>query len=218
MKIFKRNPIENKKVSRARWLYYYVVFGSIASLIYFVAAIFRGYPKHFALSPIYLLVALLITHFIYKNFRLIWFFIVNVNRGSYLLYLNRATHWDEGQKMRVVKWAYPKGKHIRKETYDKIAKKLFEEKKISPDEAKRMKHKVVFCPQQMKLGFNEALLVNSLIHAHRYISPLDDDIRDIMNLTEDNILNFDLMREYNKAGGDEYEKMLEVGKRKAAEL
>ena len=81
-----------------------------------------------------------------------------------------------------------------------------------------MYYKVVFCPQQIKLGFNEAMLINALIYAHQNILTLDDELRDIMNLTDDNILAFDIMKEAKKAGYDEYERLVEIGKRKSQEL
>lgn len=216
--IFRRDVIKNRKVSKARFLYLYIIFGSILGLVYFVVSVFKGWPKHFALSFVYLFVSYLIFLFLYRNWRAIWFYVVNVERGKFVLFLNRATHWEESHKLKVAKWVYPGYRKIRREVYDKISKKVMDGEDLTKDEKKRLKHKVVFCPQQVKLGFSEALLVHALIHAHRNILPLDDEIRDIMNLTDDNILKFDLRREYKKAGGDEYDKLIEIGKRKSEEL
>jgi hypothetical protein len=218
MKLFKNNIIRNRKVTKARFLYLYVIFGSITGLVYFVASIFQGWPKHFALSPVYLLASFLVLHFLYKNWKLIWFYIINVERGKLLLFLNKSTHWEETHKIKVANWVYPSGNKLRKEIHDLLVKKAMDGDELSKIEKRLLKREVIICPQQLRIGFNEAMLVNALIYAHRNIKPLDADIRDIMNLTDDHILKFNLMREYHKARGDEYDKFIEIGKRKSAEL
>jgi hypothetical protein len=220
MKLFRRKKsiIQNRKITKARFLYLYVIFGSIAGLLYFIASLFRGWPKHFSLTPVYLLFAFIILRFLYLNWRMIWFYIIDVDRGKLLLFLNKSTHWSESHKMKVTKWVYLGRRKIRKETRERISKKIMDGEDLTDKEKKLIKHTSVFCPQQVKESFNEAMLVNALIYAHENISPLDDELRDIMNLTDDHILKFDLMTEANKAGLSEYNKMIETGKRKSEEL
>jgi hypothetical protein len=226
MKIFKKlfsrdkKIIQNRKVTKARFLflYLYVIFGSVSGLSYFIASIFLGWVKHFALSPVYLLFLFFILRFFYRNWRLIWMYIIDMERGKLLLYLNKRTHWSEEHKMKVIKWVYLGRRKVRNETQLKIAKKVMDKQELTDKEKKYSKYTSVFCPQQVKDGFNEAMLVDALIYAHTNIQVLDDELRDIMNLTDDHILKFDLRTEYLKAGGEQYEKYREIGKRKSEEL
>lgn len=220
MRLFKKNKdiAKNRKVTKARFLYLYVIFGSILGFVYFISSIIMEWPKHFALTPIYLLVVFLVLWFLKKNWKMIWFFIINVERGKLLLFLNKSTHWEESFKIKVSKWIILSKRRVRLETKNKITKKLMDGEELTREEQKLYKYKSVFCPQQMKLGFNEALLVNALIYTHRSIIPLDDEIRDIMNLTDDHILKFNLMSEYKKAGGNEYDRLMKIGERKSKEL
>lgn len=218
MGLFKKDFIQNRKVSKARFLYLYVIIGSLVGLIYFIVSIFRGWPMHWALSPVYLILSYLVAHFLYNNWKMIWFYTINVERGKFILFLNKATHFEETHKIKVAKWAYPGKNKIRKETHDIIAEKAMNGEELTKEEKKLLKKSVIACPQQPRLGFNEALLVHSLIYAHQNIQPLDDEIRDIMKLTDENILKFDIMVEAKKAGLSEYERMIEIGKRKSEEL
>jgi len=218
MKLFKKSISQNKKVTKARFLYLYVIFGSIISFLYFITSIVMEWPKHFTLTPVYLLVLFIILWFLKKNIKMIWFYIVNVERGRLLLFLNKTTHWEEAFKVKVTKWIILGKNRVRLETKNKITKKVMDGEKLTKEEALLYKRKSVFCPQQLKSGFNEALLVNALIFTHTNITPLDDELRNIMNLTDDHIVKFDLYREYKKAGGDEYERLMEIGKRKSKEL
>jgi len=215
MGLFKRNKsiINNRKVTKARFLYLYIICGAIAGLAYFIISLVFDLPKHFALTPIYLLIGFIVCRFMVKNWKLIWLYVRDVEQGRLLLFLNDHTHWSEEHKMKVIKWVYLRRKSIRKETFAIIAQKVMEGKELTPEEKKGYKCKAVYCPQQIKDGFNEALLVNALIYAHNNIQVLDEDLRDIMNLTDDHIIKFNLVREYKKAGGDDYEKFMEIGKR-----
>ena len=57
---------------------------------------------------------------------------------------------------------------------------------------------MVTCPQQLLDGFNKTMLVNALIWAHTRIQVLDDEIRDILELTDENIEAFDIYKEIAK--------------------
>ena len=220
MKLFKRrnNGMKSRKVSKARFLYLYIIFGSISSLVYFVLAILKGWPKHYGLTPFYLILAFLVVWFFYKNWKMIWFFVIDVDRGKLLLFLNKATQWEEGHKKTVAKWVYLDRRHIRDETFKRISKKAMDGEKLTKLEKKLYKKKVIMLPQQVTMHINEALLVHSLIFAHRNIHPLDQELREIMNLTDDNMLAFDIEKEAKKAGLDEYERLVERGKKRAQEL
>jgi len=215
MRLFKRKKsiIKNRKVTRARFLYLYVIIGSIAALVYFMCALYFDFPKHYSLTPLYLLFGFIAYRFIAKNKKLIWLYIRDIEQGRLLLFLNDTTHWTEDHKMKVIKWVYLRRKTVRKETYAEISNKVLEGKELTKWEKKMYSFRSVYCPQQIQLGFNEALLVNALIYAHQNIQVLDDEIRKIMNLTDEHILAFDIQREYKTAGGDEYEKYMEIGKK-----
>ena len=59
-------------------------------------------------------------------------------------------------------------------------------------------YKTVSCPQQILDGFNKAMLVNALIYAHTNIHLLDQELREIMELTDENMAAFDLNVEIDK--------------------
>jgi hypothetical protein len=216
--LFRKNIMKSRKVARARFLYLYVIFGGLVGFSYFVVSIFRGWPMHLALTPVYLIIAFVVLRGFYKNWRGVWFYIIDVNRGRFLLSLNSMTHFEEGHKVKVAKWVYPRKNQIRKETHDKLAEKLHNGEELTNEEKKLFKRKVVICPQQPRLGFNEALLAHVLIYAHEAIQPLDDEIREILGLSDAFIHNFDIMVEANKAGLSDYEKYMEIGKRRSEEL
>jgi len=213
MKLFKRNKkiIRNKKLNKARFLYLYIIFGSILGFIYFFFSLFMGWAKHFAFTPFYLIIVFAIIYFFIKNWLELWFYITNVNRGKLLLYLDKATHWTKSHKIKVVKWIYLGSNRVRKQTALRIANSLMNGQVLTNEEKKILKHKTIFPPQEILIGFNEALLVNAAIYAHRNIKPLDDEIRDILNLTDENIIAFNIMDEYKKAGGKEYDRLMEIG-------
>jgi len=214
----KKSIIKNRKVTKARFLYLYIIFGSIAGLGYFIASLFLDYPKHLALTPLYLLVLFVVGRFLMKNWKLIWLYVRDMEQGKLLLFLNDNTHWSEEHKMKVINWVYLRRKTIRKETHAEISKKVMDGQELTKAEKKMFKFRSVYCPQQIKLSFNEALLIYALIWAHNNIQVLDDELRAIMDLTDEHILAFDLKKEYSKAGGNEYEKYMEIGKRVSENL
>lgn len=216
--LFKKDFIHNRKVTKARFLYLYTIFGSIVGLVYFVLSIFWGWPKFLALSPVYLIILFIVFVFLRKNLKVIWFYVINVERGKMLMFLNRATHWEDEHKIKVANWIYPGRKKIRKEVHDILTKKVMDKEELTAIEKKMFGFTPVFCPQQIKDGFNQALLVHVLIYGHQNIQPLDEELREVMNLTDDNILKFDIMAERKKAGGNEFDKFMEIGKRRAEEL
>jgi hypothetical protein len=214
----KKEKIQNRKVTKARFLYLYTIFGAIFGLAYFMLSFFVDIPWHWALSPLYGIVLFVVGRFVIKNWKLILLYVRDIEQGSLLLYLNDNTHWSEKHKMKVINWVYLRRKTVRQETYAKITGKLMDEGSLSKEEARKLKYRSVYCPQQIKDGFNEAMLVHVLIYAHRNIQVLDDDLREIMSLTDENMLAFSLSKEAEKATSKKYQKMMETGKRVSENL
>lgn len=217
-KFWKRDRIKNRKVTRARFLYLYIIFGSITGLVYFITSLVIGLPKHWAFTPVYLLAALVAYRFLRKNWKLLWLYVRDVEQGRLLLFLNEHTHFEETHKLKLINWVYLRRRTIRQETKLAILKKFSDGIGLSNKEMKMLKFKVVFCPQQLKESFNEAVLVNALIFAHENIQILDDELRSIMELTDNNMLAFDLNAEYKKCTDDKYKKLMKVGKNIAERL
>lgn len=217
-KLFGKRIQKSRKVTRAKFFYLYVIIGSIAGLSYFIAAIFLGLPKHWALSPLYLLGGFIVGRFLMKNWKLMLLYVSDVSQGKLLMFLNDNTHWNDEQKIKVINWVYLKRKTVRKETFAKISEKVRTNIAITDEEKSKYGYKSVFCPQQIQLGFNYALLIHALIYAHNNIQVLDDELRDLMELTDDHILCFDILKEREKAGGAEFDKYMEIGKRVSENL
>ena len=218
IKLFKTNSIRNRKITKAKALYYYVIFGSVAGLIYFVASLILDWPWHWSFSQIYLLVTFVLYRFTRKNWKLIWLYIVDMEQGRLLLFLNDYTHFSEEHKMKLIKWVYPGKRQIRVETKSELMNKVMSGGELDKYEKKIVRYKTVFCPQQLKESFSEAMLVNALIYAHNNIQILDVELRKIMNLTDEHILAFDLNKEYEKAKDAKYHKLIERGMKNAEKL
>lgn len=218
----KKERIGNRKVTKARFLYLYIIFGSILGLGYFIASLFVPIlPSILALSPIGLILAYVIGRFLVNNWKLIWLYVTDVERGRLLLYINKNTHWSEDHKLKVIKWVYLGRNKVRNETRMELINKMSLGKELTSEENIKIKFAPVFCPQQIhgdQAGFNEALLVNVLIYAHRNIHVLDSDLRSIMNLTDENIMKFNLNRESEKCLDEKYAKMRKIGERNSKRL
>lgn len=194
----KPKKFRTKSITKAKLLFMYIIGAGIASFLYAISCLFTGYSLWYAAIPYSLLIIYGIAVFIWKNWKMIWVFIQNVERGRLLMFLNNSTHFEYSHKMRVIEWVYPRSGSVRNETRSKLGKKLMDGKELSLEEKKLMKKKVVTCPQQLLDGFNKTMLVNALIWAHTRIQVLDDEIRDIMELTDENIEAFDIYREIAK--------------------
>lgn len=217
--LFRRKyKVKNRKVTKARKLYLYIVFSSVAGLMYFFSALYFGLPKHWSFTPVYLLVVSVLFNFIKKNWRLWSIFLVDMEQGRLLMYLNDYTTWSEEHKLRVIKWVYLRPNRVRLETFQEIQNNILNNQEEPEDRKRLLRCKPVACPQQIKDGHNEAFLVNALIYAHINIQVLDDDLRELMKLTDDNIMAFDLDREIDKMRADKYKKYIEVGKKHSKRL
>lgn len=208
----------NRKVFRAKFLYYYLIVGGIVSFVYAISCIFTKLPFWWAFIPLLLLIASFALRMIKRNWKLAWVFFTNVKRGKLLIRLNEYTHFHHSHKMKLIKWVYPGRKYTRLERWRTINDTLIKNKlELSNSERREMRRKIIICPQQVLDGINKALLVDSLIYAHNYIHFLDDELREIMELSDDNMMLFSLQAEVNKCKkkdlSDEYEKYMELGKK-----
>ena len=198
LKKTKPKVYRTRSITRAKLLFIYIIAAGIISFVYSVFSLFTTYPMWMSVIPYSLLIVSGIGVFIWKNWKMIWVFIQNVERGRLLIFLNNSTHFDYAHKMRVIEWVYPRKNSIRKEARVKLTNKLMEGKELSPEEKKLMRKKVVSCPQQLLDGFNKTMLVNALIYSHERIQVLDDEIRDILELTDENMKAFDIYLEIAK--------------------
>lgn len=212
----------NRNVVKASFLYYYIIFGGAIGIVYAIVSVFiTGLPFWIAFVPAIGLFAYFIGLFIVRNWKLFWLYLRDMDQGRLLIYLNERTHFQEKHKMNVVRWVYPRRNNIRNEKWVELGNKLRDGKTLSKEEKRQYSYKKVGCPQQLVDGFNQALLVDALIYAHRNIRTLDNEIRDIMFLTDENILSFNLQAEVNKCrtkeSRDEIERLTRIGEKKIAE-
>lgn len=197
-KISKPKKFRNKSITKAKLLFIYIIGAGIVSFIYAISCVFTGLPYSFAAIPYSVLILYGIGVFIWKNWRMIWVFIQNVERGRLLMLLNNETTFEYSHKMKVIEWIYLRKNSIRKETWQKFGDKtnltLEEKKKLMSIRGK----KKISCPQQLMDGVQKLILVRALIYAHENIQVLDDELREIMQLTDENIDSFDFFAEVAK--------------------
>lgn len=205
----------NRNVTRATILYWYIIVGSIGGILYAVFSAIFGWDMAYSFTPIYLLIGYFLTLFVKRNWNLLWLYLRDIDQGRFLLRLNDRTHFSDKHKLMLVSWVYPRRNNIRNEMWVKIGNLIRDGKLVTKRERNMHKKKIVSCPQQLLDGINQAILVDSLIYAHRNIRTLDPEIREIMNLTDENILAFNLQREINlcrtKESRKEIERLTRVG-------
>ena len=125
---------------------------------------------------------------------MIWVFVQNIERGRLLMLLNNSTTFEYTHKMKVIEWVYPRKNSIRMERWQELGQKINK----TNEDLKEFKKKQVFCPQQLLDGVQKLILVRALIYAHENIQVLDDELRQIMELTDENIDAFDFLAEVAK--------------------
>lgn len=215
--------LKSRKIKLANVIYWYFIFSGIGMFLYGISCIFTGFPLIYMGSPIGILVAIFILIGIRKNWRLMWLFGSSMKRGRLFFAINKIfqeTSVTEIQKVKLVKWVYlPRG-YIRNERWLELGEKIRTGKELTRVEKKEYKKKVISCPQQFLDGINRSFLVHNLIYAHVQIEKLDPEFRDIMELTDENMLKFDLQEEANKCKIEEerekINKYIEIGKRASA--
>lgn len=189
--------MESKSVKRASFAWNYLVYGSIFSFLYLVSSVFTGWNKLFSLLPFVGIVLWFLFVLIIKNWQIILMYLTNVQKGKLMLFLNSNTHFSNEHKLKLIEWVYLSKKTIRNERKLELIEKS-RTHELTSEELRMLSFKTVYCPQQVRDGVNEAILVDSLIWAHENVLALDENIRQIMNLTDQHMLNFDLMSEINK--------------------
>lgn len=162
-------------------------------------------PVWYTPLPIALLLVWFIGIFAVKNYKMFWLYIKDVQQGRLMLYLGDSTHFGHIHKDKIVKWVYLPRKSIRNETWLKLSQKVQSGIELTKQEKRQYKYKVRILPQQVKDGINQAILVNALIYAHKNIHVLDDEVRDILELTDENMAKFDLRREIDRCRKKEYQ-------------
>jgi len=215
-----KRQIKNRPVDKARILYLYVIFGGIAMFVYAISCIFTGWSLWFTPLPIVFLLFWFLGMLTVKNIKSFWMYISDVNQGMLHLALTDMTHFGVKNKARLVEWVYPRRNQIRNETWLRLGEKVRTGQQLTKEEKRKARKKVVVCPQQVLDGVNKAILVHALIYAHKNICVLDDEVREILELTDENMEKFNMRDEIHKCRSEEYrkdyERRLEIG-RKAME-
>lgn len=191
----KPKKFRNRSITKAKLLFIYIIGAGALSFIYAISCVFTGFPLIYAALPYSLLIAYGIGVFLWKNWRMIWVFIQNIERGRLLMLLNNSTAFEYSHKMKVIEWIYPRKNSIRFERWQELGQKQDK----TPEENKELRKKQVrWCPQQLLDGVQKMILVRALIYAHENIQVLDDELRGIMQLTDENIDAFDFYAEVAK--------------------
>jgi len=216
-----RKQIKNRAITKARFLYLYFVIAGIAMFVYALASVILRYFTDIKLSlwytplPIVLLLFWFLGIMTVKNYKMFWLFIRDVEQGRLMLHLIDSTHFGQLHRDKLVQWVYLRRKSIRNETWLKLSNKVRDGIELTKEEKKQFKYKVRVCPQQILDGVNKAILVNALIWAHKNICVLDDELRDILELTDENIDKFDMGREIDrcrtKAYQEDYQRRMKIG-------
>jgi len=217
----KQKKFRSRSVTKAKLLFIYIVGAGIVSFLYAISCVFTGLSYWFAALPYSLLILYGIGVFIWKNWRMIWVFVQNIERGRLLMLLNNSTAFEYSHKMKVIEWIYPRKNQIRKEAWQELAQRpdiIKQEKRwfnnlsrikdvqfedipihqLTKQEKRNLRKDIISCPQQLLDGVQKLILVRALIYAHENIQVLDDELRRIMELTDENIDAFDFQKEVAK--------------------
>ena len=208
---------KDRNITKARFLYLYIVFSGIAMLVYAISCLITGFPFIYTFIPIVLLISYFALFFIKKNFKLFWLYTKDTQQGRLLLFLNENTHFKQEHKLRLIKWVYLRRKSIRNEKWLELSNKVRKGIELTGIEKKQVRYNVRICPQQLLDGINKAILVHCLIYAHENIRALDNDLRDNIELTDKHILSFDIQKEINrcktKEAIEKYKNYMNLGKK-----
>lgn len=197
--LFKKSQaIKDRDRTKQSFIYYFIILSGLFMFVYGAISLFLALPFVFTLAPVAIVALFVFYIFIKKNWKLIWLYVSDMERGKLMLYLNNQTHFEYEHKLKLVKWVYPSIKEVRIEKWAKIANKIFNGGKLNDAEKKLYSRKRVSLPQQLIDGFNEAMTVDALIYAHRNIQVLSEEVRDKFELTDENISKFNLQNEVSK--------------------
>lgn len=216
-----KRQIKNRAITKARFLYLYFVIAGIAMFLYALASIITRFFTDIRLPLIYTPLPIVFLLFWFfgvmtaKNYKMFWLYIYDTQQGRLMLNLIDSTHFGQLHREKLVQWVYLRKRSIRNETWLKLSEKVRNGIELTKEEKKIFKYKVRSCPQQLLDGVNKAILVNSLIWAHKNIHVLDDEVREILELTDENMEKFSLSREINRCRkreyAENYDKLMEIG-------
>ena len=208
----------DRRLTRAKSIYLYLIGSGIFIVAYAFAKVFVQLPLWGMFGPFYGMALYVLSMFLKKNWELIKTYAMDMDRGKLLLFLNEQTHFDESMKMKLIKWVYPSTREVRMEIKLYLSEKVRNGETLTKAEKDMAKRRPVACPQQLLDSFNKAMLVNALIYAHTNIHLLDDHLRDLLELTDENMANFDIKKEIDrckKAKVAEVNKTIEHLKKKS---
>jgi hypothetical protein len=204
---------KGQRVTQMQLFYWGSIICGVSGFLYAISCIFTGLPYWHSILPVLLLLSYFPLVIIKKNFRAMAVYIFHPKRGRLLLYLNRPiiingirhyrpSHFSEEHKSRLLRWVYLSKNTVRKERWLFLGNKEKEGGKLTESEKKERGCKSVTCPQQLLDGFNKSILVDALIYAHKNIKPLDDNLREIMELTDENMDKFNIAVEIDRCRTD----------------
>lgn len=200
---------KNRTVTRAQFLYKYLIISGIAAALYAISCIYTGLPYILAITPVVGLLAWWTLTKLYKNWRVIWLYLTDKDRGRLLLFLTERTHFEPDHMLRVVKWIYLSTGYTRMERILELAEKVKAGTKLTDREMWEAAGRGVSCPQQLLDGVNKAILVWALIYAHTNIQVLDSNLRAILELTDENMMKFDLNAEIDRCRKSEQQQKID---------
>ena len=193
-----KKRFQNRNITKAKKLYWYLVLSGIFMFGYAISCLFTHFSFIYTFTPIVLILVYLFAILIRRNWKVIWLYVRDTEQGRLLLFLNQNTHFSEDHKMKLIQWVYLRRKTVRKEVSLKLRDKVMNGEKLNPEERILMGYKTVLCPQQILDGINKAILVNALIYAHVNIHILDQELRDILDLTDEHMASFRIQNEIDK--------------------
>jgi len=206
-----KKQIKNRSITKARFLYLYFVISGVVMFVYAITSVVLRFfteinlPLIYTPIPIVLLLVWFVGIFVVKNHKQFWLFIKDTQQGRLMLRLIDSTHFGQLHRDKIVKWVYLPKDSIRNETWLKLSDKVANGIELTKDEKRQYRKKVRILPQQTKDGVNKAILIDSLIWAHKNIHVLDDECREILELTDENMAKFDISQEINRCKKKEYQ-------------
>lgn len=208
----------NRKVTKSKVLYWYLIFTGVSGFLYAISCLITGFPYWFAFTPVLALIGYFILFMVRKNAKVIWMYVRDMDQGKLLMHLDKNTHYEEKHKIKVLDWIYLPRKTIRNERWLELSEKVRIGTELTKKEKVEIKCNVAYCPQQLLDGVNKAILVNALIWAHQNIQVLDDNLRDILELTDENMMKFDLNVEIDRCRTEESKDKIKKYKEKGMEI
>lgn len=193
-----KKRFQNRNITKAKKLYWYLVFSGVFMFGYSISCLTTHFPFIYTFLPIAIILMYFFAILIRRNWKVIWLYVRDTEQGRLLLFLNQNTHFSEEHKMKLINWVYLRRRTARKEIITKLREKVMNGEKLNPEERILMGYNAVSCPQQLLDGINKAILVNALIYAHVNIHVLDQELRDILELTDQNMASFRIQDEIDK--------------------